>query len=142
MPSYWVLTQRNRTSLSSTSRRRLTIRYYELINTYHSDRFDTPIALVATKIDLLKNDHSSLDGPSRIAAEKGWLFHKTSAKDNIGVNELFDDLICKHFHLQISPPKVDNGFMFDRSDRERSPLLKSTSKLGSRQLTTIFDNDD
>ena len=117
-------------------------RYFELIKTYHSDRDDTPIALVATKIDLLRNDHSSLDGPARIAAEKGWLFHKTSAKDNIGVNELFDDLICKHFHLQISPPKVDSGFAFDRSDRERSPLLKTTSKLANRQLTAIFDQAD
>lgn len=88
-------------------------RYFELINTYHSDRVDIPIALVATKIDLLKGDFTLLEEPARIAQSKGWLFHKTSAKDNIGVNELFESLICKHFNLVTSPQRTD----------EKSPLV-------------------
>lgn len=58
-----------------------------------------PIALVATKIDDPRVDHAALEGPAKIAHDKGWLFHKTSAKENIGVNEMFEDLIIKHFHL-------------------------------------------
>lgn len=74
-----------------------------MINTY-IDRKNVPIALTATKIDLLKGDLSTLDGPSKYAQDKGWLFCKTSAKNNVGVNELFEELICKHLNVPLVTP--------------------------------------
>lgn len=71
--------------------------------TYHGSKTNIPIALVATKIDLLTAGHSSLDEASKIAQEKGWLFHKTSAKENIGINELFESLIRKFLNLPLLP---------------------------------------
>lgn len=79
-------------------------RYHELIMTYHGGKTNIPIALVATKIDLLKNDFSGLEEASKIAQEKGWLFHKTSAKENIGINELFESLIRKFLNLPMITP--------------------------------------
>ena len=73
--------------------------------TYHGSKTNIPIALVATKIDLLKNDFSVLDEASKIAEEKGWLFHRTSAKDNIGINELFESLIRRFLNLKTPPPQ-------------------------------------
>lgn len=75
------------------------MRYNELIMTYHGNKANIPIALVATKIDLLKNDFSGLEEAAKIAQEKGWLFHKTSAKENIGINELFESLIRKFLNM-------------------------------------------
>lgn len=63
------------------------------------DKKNVPIALTATKIDLLKGDNTSLDVPMKYAQEKGLLFHKTSAKNNLGVNSLFEELICKHLKV-------------------------------------------
>lgn len=74
-----------------------------MINTY-IDRKNVPIALTATKIDLLKGDLSTLEGPNKYAIDKGWLFCKTSAKNNIGVNELFEELICKHLNVPLYTP--------------------------------------
>ena len=78
-----------------------------MINTY-IDRKNVPIALTATKIDLLKGDLSSLEGPSKYAQDKGWLFCKTSAKNNVGVNELFEELICKHLNVPLVTPNKLN----------------------------------
>lgn len=55
--------------------------------------------MVATKVDLLKGDYSSLDQAAKVAHQKGWLFFKTSAKENIGVNEVFEALICRYFKI-------------------------------------------
>lgn len=68
--------------------------------TYHGNKTNIPIALVATKIDLLSNENAkNLEEAAKIAQEKGWLFHKTSAKENIGINELFESLIRKFLNL-------------------------------------------
>ena len=90
--------------------------------TYHGSKANIPIALVATKIDLLKNDFSGLEEASKIAQEKGWLFHKTSAKENIGINELFESLIRKFLDLPMPVPTGSN--IGRRLLLEKSPSQK------------------
>lgn len=80
-----------------------------MINTYTIDKPNFQIALAATKIDLLKNDYSCLEKAMKLAASKGWLFYKTSAKLNHGVNELFEGLILRQFNLPCSHGHTMNG---------------------------------
>ena len=73
--------------------------YEESINSYLHDKKNIPIALVATKSDLLQkpSSYEALEKCKKIAQEKGWGFHVTSAKEDIGVDELFESLVYQHF---------------------------------------------
>lgn len=112
MALFWDLMHRIQFLVNFSSSYPIT-RYYELIMTYQSHRPNIPIALVATKIDLV-TDFTKLDQAQKIAQEKGWMFHKTSAKENIGINELFEGLICKFLNLPmtIQNSAVSNSHLF------------------------------
>lgn len=75
------------------------LEYEESINSYLHDKKNIPIALVATKSDLLKrpSSYEALEKCKLIAQEKGWGFHVTSAKEDIGIDELFESLVYQHF---------------------------------------------
>lgn len=109
--------------LQSFSSKNTLTRYFELIMTYQGNRPNIPIALVATKVDLI-TDFTKLDQAQKLAQEKGWMFHKTSAKENIGINELFESLICKFLNL---PMTIQN------SSLSRISLIKhSINRLKSK----------
>lgn len=103
------------------------LRYYELITTYLK-KTNLLIALVATKIDLLNNDFSSLDQAQKIAAEKGWMFHKTSAKENIGVNELFESLICKFLNIPLLSTQPSPGTLHFHQDMKSPMPIKNDTR--------------
>lgn len=94
--------------------------------TYQSNRPNIPIALVATKIDLI-TDHSKLDQAQKIAQEKGWMFHKTSAKDNVGINELFESLICKFLNIPMTIQNSTIGILIFISRRQITQIQRRAS---------------
>lgn len=71
-----------------------------------------PIALVATKIDLLKTPGASnhfFDSAQKLAQENGWMFFRTSAMGNIGVKEAFEALVCKVVGISQEGPFSPGG---------------------------------
>lgn len=71
--------------------------------------------MVATKADLLKGEFSNLERPERVAKENGWMFIKTSAKEDTGVHEAFEQLVTHRIQK-----KGWNKFKREAYDNEES----------------------
>lgn len=85
--------------------------FSDLIQLY-SDTPKPPIALVATKIDLLKGPQASdavFEPAQKLAEQNGWMFFKTSAMGNVGVKETFEGLICKVLGISLEGPFSPGG---------------------------------
>ena len=76
-----------------------------------SDKNNTKIVLIGNKIDLKEEREISEDDGKKIAKEYNMNYYETSAKENIGINELMKDLIkdILNSRLKIKNEKETNN---------------------------------
>ena len=123
-------------------------KYAELISTYHSDDKETiPIALAVNKIDI-EHDSKKLEAARKFAKDRNWLYQETSAKENDGVSDLFENLIKdalkRVFQLSVDDNNNHNDdifsgvndsepeFLRDHSDSQEDFKSKRYSRLRSK----------
>ena len=74
-----------------------------------SDKNNTKIVLIGNKIDLKEEREISEDDGKRIAKDYNINYYETSAKENIGINELMKDLIKDILNSRLKNEKETNN---------------------------------
>ncbi len=59
------------------------------------------VVLVANKVDLVSKRVVTKDNAKNLADMKGFMYHETSAKENLGVNEVFETIAVKMKEMNI-----------------------------------------
>ena len=74
------------------------------------------IVLVANKVDLSTKRVVAKETAKNLAESKGFMYHETSAKDNLGVFELFDNIASKLKEMNI---KTENNININSGSEEQ-----------------------
>jgi len=74
------------------------------------------IVLVANKVDLSSKRVVAKETAKNLAESKGFMYHETSAKDNLGVFELFDAIATKLKEMNI---KSENNININNGSEEQ-----------------------
>ena len=90
-----------------------------------NDKNNTKIVLIGNKIDLKEEREISEDDGKKIAKEYNMNYYETSAKENIGINELMKDLIKDILNSRL---KIKNEKETNNNDKNEIKIEQTKTK--------------
>ena len=102
--------------------------WYEDLKTF-GEKY-TVLAVVGNKSDCYEQEKVNEEKAREFAKEIGAIFRLTSAKDGVGINELFDDLIKLYLDTEFAP-KIEE--MKNEKSRNSSVIGKNDLKIKKKK---------